>query len=134
MPTTIDHPLSLWPSRALLTFVERHVRSAEPFVGEDRRTEERVLVAMPVIVQPVDQELKPIGKAQAMVVRDITRKGLGLVHDGPFPFKRIVVRLTHPEEGTLLAAEVRWNKALGPFNVLGCDVFKKLDRFEPFEP
>jgi hypothetical protein len=134
MPTTLDHPLTLWPSRALLTFVQRQVSQNDLFIGKERRTEERLLVAMPVLVQGVDEQLAPVGEPQAMVVRDFTRQGLGLVHDQPFPHSRIVVRLTHPEEGTLLAAEVRWNKPLGPFYHLGCQVVAQVERFAPFEP
>jgi hypothetical protein len=134
MSTTIERsPLSLWPSRALLTFVERQVCRAEAYYGDERRTEQRVMIAMPVIVQAVDEQLTPIGHPQPMVVRDVTPKGLGLVHEQPFDFERIVVRLSYPEEGTLLAAEVRWNKAMGPFYHLGCEVVKKLERFGPLE-
>lgn len=133
MPAIVDRPLALWPSRALLTFVERQVSRDEAYFGNERRSEQRVLIAMPVTVQAVDENLAPVGRPQAMVVSDVTPKGLGLVHDQVFEHDRIVVRLTHPEEGTLLAAEVRWNKALGPFYHLGCEVVAKLDRFEPFE-
>lgn len=133
MPATIDHPLALWPSRALLTFVERQVTHSEQHASTERRSEQRLLLVMPVIVQAVDERLEPIGEPQAMVVRDFTRKGLGLVHEQPFPHSRVVVRLTYPEEGTLLAAEVHWNRALGPFYHLGCEVVAKLERFAPFE-
>jgi hypothetical protein len=133
MPRTIDHPLALWPSRALLTFVERQVSRADAFFGDDRRTEQRAMIVMPVIVQAVDAQLAPVGSPQSMVVRDVTPKGLGLVHEQVFDHDRFVVRLSHPEEGTLLAAEVRWNKALGPYYYLGCEIVAKLDRFEPFD-
>jgi len=134
MSATIQRsPHSLWPSRALLTFVERQVCRAEAYFGDERRDEQRVMIAMPVIVQAVDENLAPLGEPQAMVVRDVTPKGLGLVHEEAFEHQRIVVRLSYPEEGTLLAAEVRWNKALGPFYHLGCEVVAKLQRFEPLE-
>jgi len=132
MPKTIDHALALWPSRALLTFVERQVSRADAFFGDERRNEQRVMIVMPVIVQPVDDQLALVGRPQAMVVRDVTPKGLGLVHEQVFEHDRFVVRLSHPEEGTLLVAELRWNKALGPYYYLGCEVVAKLDRFEPF--
>jgi hypothetical protein len=117
-----------------LTFVERQVCRDEGYAGPERRSEHRMLLVMPVIVQGVDEELGPLGEPQAMVVRDLTKKGLGLVHEQPFSHERIVVRLSYPEEGTLLAAEVRWNKALGPFYHLGCEVLAKLESFVPFDP
>jgi len=133
MPTTIEHPLSLWPSSALMAFAQRQVRQAQPYAGTERRADERLLLAMPVIVQGVDEHLVPVGEPRAMVVRDLTRNGMGLVHEQTFPHGRIVVRLTEPEEGTILAAEIRWSKPLGPFYHLGCQVIAKLDRFAPFE-
>jgi hypothetical protein len=134
MSATLERsPLSLWPSRALLTFVERQVCRSEAYLGEERRGDQRVMIAMPVIVQAVDENLTPLGDPQPMVVRDLTPKGLGLVFEQPFEHQRIIVRLSYPEEGTLLAAEVRWNKALGPFYHLGCEVVAKLDHFEPLE-
>jgi hypothetical protein len=117
-----------------LTFVERQVCRDEGYAGPERRSEHRMLLVMPVIVQGVDEELGPLGEPQAMVVRDLTKKGLGLVHEQPFPHERIIVRLSYPEEGKLLAAEVRWNKALGPFYHLGCEVVAKLESFGPFDP
>jgi hypothetical protein len=134
MLTTFEHPLSLWPSRALLTFVERQVCRPENYGGTERRADQRLLLVMPVIVQGVDEQLMPLGDPQAMVVRDLTRTGLGLVHEQAFPHERIVVRLRYPEEGALLAAEVRWNKPLGPFYHLGCEVVAKLESFAPFDP
>src|SRR5262245_39746158 len=133
MATTIEHAVSLWPSRALVTFVQRQVNHADPYPHSDRRSEPRSMLVMPVIVQAVDEQLATLGEAQAMVIRDYSRSGLGLVHEQPFPFERLVMRLTYPEEGTLLAAEVRWHKALGPFYHLGCEVVAKLDRFAPFD-
>ena len=133
MPTTIEHPLSLWPSSALLAFVRRQVRQAEAYAGTERRAEQRLLIAMPVIVQGVDELLAPVGEPRAMVVRDFTRTGMGLVHEQTFPHMRIVVRLTDPEEGAILAAEIRWSKPLGPFYHLGCQVTAKLEHFAPFE-
>lgn len=84
---------------------------------------------MPVIVQGVDEQIAPVGEPQPMVVRDYSRNGLGLVHEHPFEHRRIVVELTYPEEGKFLAAEVRWNKALGPFYHLGCEIVGRLDSF-----
>jgi hypothetical protein len=88
---------------------------------------------MPVIVQGVDEQIAPVGEQQAMVVRDFSERGLGLVHEEPFDHARIVVRLTFPEEGKILAAEVRWSRPLGPFYHLGCEIVARLERFAAFE-
>jgi hypothetical protein len=133
MPTSIGPMLSPWPSSALLAFVQRQVSQHQPYTGTERRGGPRLLLAMPVIVQGVDEEISPVGEPQAMVVRDFSNRGFGLAHERPFEHARIVLRLTYPEEGTILAAEVRWSKPLGPFYHLGCEIVAKLDRFEAFD-
>jgi hypothetical protein len=119
----------LWPSSALLSFVQRQVAQHERFHGEERRNEPRILLAMPVIVQGVDEKIVPEGEPRAMVVRDYSSRGLGLVYEHPFQHPRIVVQLSYPAEGKYLAAEVRWSKPLGPFYHLGCEIVAHLDRF-----
>jgi PilZ domain len=129
MLTTIGPTLSPWPSSALLAFVRRQVAGGETYLGDDRRAEPRHLLVMPVIVQGVDDFIAPLGEPQAMVIRDYSGRGLGLVHEQPFEHRRIAVMLTFPEEGTIVAAEVRWSKPLGPFNHLGCEIVGKLKAF-----
>ena len=121
--------MSPWPSPALLAFARRQVTQQPTPSDLERRTEHRILLAMPVVVQGVDEHIEPVGEPQAMVVRDHSPRGLGLVHEQPFEHKRIVVELTYPEEGTILAAEVRWSKALGPFYHLGCEIIGPLKQF-----
>jgi len=126
---TIASTLSFLPSPALLAFVQRQVAQQQPFAGKERRDLPRLLLAMPVTVQGVDEQIAPVGEPHPMVVRDYSSRGLGLVHEHPFDYSRIVVELTYPEEGKILAAEVRWRKALGPFYHLGCEIVARLDRF-----
>ena len=133
MTTSVGITLSPWPSCALLSFVQRQVSQHQAFTGGERRASHRLLLAMPVIVQGVDERFEPVGEPQPMVVRYISGSGMGLVHEEPFECERIVVRLTYPEEGKLLAAEVRWRKSLGPFYHLGCEIVARLEHFAPLE-
>jgi hypothetical protein len=105
-----------------MAFVQRQILRDETYAGPEHRTQQRLLLAMPVIVQGVDERMSPVGAPQAMVIRDFSRQGTGLVHELPFEHRRIVMRFSYPEEGTLLAAEVRWTKPLGPFYHLLRDV------------
>ena len=116
-----------------MAFVRRQVSQDKPIDGQDRRVEPRQLLMMPVIVQGVDDYIAPTGDPQAMVIRDYTHRGFCLVHEQKFPYTRIAVMLTYPEEGTILAAEVRWSKELGPFYQLGCEVVGKLKAFPGLE-
>jgi len=133
MSTSIEPAIFLPPSAALMAFVKRQVSSAEPFSEKERRTVPRHLLAMPVIVQAVESDLSPAGEPRAMVTRDYSHRGMGLVYEQPFHHSRIVVRLSYPEEGTILAAEVRWTKPLGPFYQLGCVIIARLKSFPTTE-
>ena len=126
---TIASTLSFLPSPALLAFVKRQVTQEQDYSGPERRDVPRLFLAMPVTVQGVDEQIAPVGDPHPMVVRDYSPKGIGLVHEFPFEYKRIVVELTYPAEGQFLAAEVRWSKPLGPFYHLGCEIVARLDRF-----
>jgi hypothetical protein len=113
---------SLYPSSSLLSFVKRRVAQVEAYHGQEKRSELRCLLVMPVVVQAVDEHIQPVGEAQAMVICDVSPTGLGLVHEHPFHHSRVVVHLSYPEDGKLLAVEVRWSKPLGPFYHIGCQV------------
>ena len=126
----------LYPSPALLSFVKRRVAQNEAYHGKERRAEDRDLLVMPVVVQAVDEQFNPLEEAQAMVISDISPSGMGMVHERRFAHARIVVHLSYPQEGKLLAAEVRWTKPLGPFYHLGCEVLGPLtvEQAERLEP
>jgi hypothetical protein len=113
---------SMYPSSSLLQFVKRRVAQQEAYGGPERRNELRCLLVMPVVVQAVDQNIVPIGDAQAMVISDVSASGIGMVHEHPFGHTRIIIHLSYPEDGKILTAEVRWSKPLGPFYHIGCEL------------
>jgi hypothetical protein len=115
------------PSSSLLAFVKRQVAQQELYNGPERRADLRHLLVMPVLVLPVDENIRVAGQPQAMVIRDVSPPGIGLVHEFPFDHKRIVIQLSYPEDGKLLACEVRWSRPLGPFYHIGCQVIAKMD-------
>jgi hypothetical protein len=87
---------------------------------------------MPVIVQAVDDDLAPLGLPQPMVICDISPNGAQLVYEREFEHRQVIIRLSCPEEGTILAGEVQWFKPLGPFYLMGCQIMARLDH-HPFE-
>jgi hypothetical protein len=117
---------SLYPSSSLLQFVKRRVAQHEAYNGPERRLELRNLLVMPVVVQAVNAQLEPMGDAQAMVISDASSSGIGMVHEHPFGHTRILIHLSYPEDGKVLAAEVRWSKPLGPFYHIGCELIGPL--------
>ena len=132
MRSTVEAPtLSLQPSPSLLAFVQRQIAQAEPYTGEERRNELRQLLARAVLVYPADEKFSPCGPARVMVIRDISPRGLALVHEEPFDWPLVLVRISIPDIEALLGAVVRWSRPAGPFNSMGCEIHSLFDNAVP---
>jgi len=73
---TIRTPNVLKPPAELVSFVKRQLRDAHLQRDVDRREEERHLMLVSVLVQPVDEQYRVIGEPFAFVTRGyLQRKG-----------------------------------------------------------
>jgi hypothetical protein len=113
----------------LVSFVERQIRRAPPYTGVERRMDKRHLMAMPVLVQPVDEQSNAVGVPFVAMTRDISPKGIGLVHTEPIERGRLALRMSLADEEVNLVAEVEWCRALGPFYNVGASFVSKLGEF-----
>jgi hypothetical protein len=120
------------PSPQLIAFVERLNCAVPYFEGLEQRWESRHLIVMQVLVQPIDDERRPIARPLTMVTRDLSTWGVGLVHDQLLSHNRLALRLTVGGDEVLLVGELRWRKPIGPFYLFGCQVTAKLDHFPDF--
>jgi len=125
----IDPPVLRQPPAELVAFVERHIRDAQPYDGEERRSERRYLMALPVTAQPVDEQYVAIGAPFAVVTRDISPKGIGLVHSEPIDQTLLALQMSIAAEEVNLVADVRWCTAFGPFYYFGGEFVKRLQSF-----
>jgi hypothetical protein len=119
--------LSTQPSPALLAFVQRQVLEAQLYAGPERRSEPRQLLVKPVLVYPADENFSPTGPSCVMVIRDISSRGMELVHEEPINWPLVLVRISLPEIEALVGAVVRWRRPVGPFYFLGCEVHSHFD-------
>ncbi|MHC4402874.1 MAG: PilZ domain-containing protein [Planctomycetota bacterium] len=134
MPNPMIHAtLAPEPPAELVSFVERQIREAQLYDGVERRSERRHLVAVPVLVQPVDAEFNATGAPFAAVTRDISLTGVGLVHGEPIDPQLLALRMCLAEEEVKLVVEVLSCRALGPYHYVGCKPVSKLESF-PREP
>jgi PilZ domain len=124
--------LSHQPSPALLAFVRRQVSQAELYTGPERRGGLRQFLVQPVLVYPADEHFSPVGPSQVMVIRDISPRGLGLVHENPMQSNLILVRISLPGIEALLGANVRWTRPAGPFYHIGCDIDAQFDSIDKY--
>ncbi len=62
-----------------------------------------------LIIQPLDNDLQPVGKAFKAVTRDVSATGLGFLHETPFPTNFIRIGATEQSMAQSLA-RVCYNK------------------------
>jgi len=125
----IHPPVLPQPPTELVSFVERQIRNAQAYDGVERRTERRCLMVVPVTAQPVDQQSNAMGAPFAVVTRDISPKGIGLVHSEPIDQTLLALQMSLAGEEVNVVADVQWCKAFGPFYYFGGKFVKKLQSF-----
>lgn len=117
------------PPRELVDFVKRQIRDRRSFDGSERREESRDLKLLHVLAQPVDEDRRPLGDPLAMVTRDISSTGVGLVYPDRIPHDLVALQLELGGEEIVLLTRIVWRKPLGPFYYLGGKFLTRLDRF-----
>jgi hypothetical protein len=123
-------PDAFKPPPELVDFVKRQIREAQVFGGEERRSEERHLMLVPVLVQPVNAQYNPIGDPFVVVTRDISRKGIGLVHGQRIAHPLVALRMSLAGEEVNVVARLVRSEALGPYYFIGGEFVAKLARFQ----
>ena len=114
----------LSPSPALVRFAERQSR-----VGREveRRSEPRHFLAEPVVVQPVNSDLRRVADPTAAVTRDISTSGIGLIFEEQFEHELAAIELCTDGETVFLLVEVVWHRPMEPFLYLGSRILRELD-------
>ena len=85
----------------------RDVAGAE-FEG-NRRSSERIPRSLVLVVQPLNNEFQPVGSPFKAVTRDVSEKGLGFLHETPFPTKYVRIGAT-AQSAAQSVARVCYNK------------------------
>lgn len=122
-------PKELAPPQELIDFAERHIRNASVYSKLERREQKRHFIVVPVVAVPVDEQFQPIGDAVALVTRDISSKGIGLVHFEPLSQGLLAIRMRLAGDEVNVVIEIGWSKPLGPFELSGGRFVAKLESF-----
>jgi hypothetical protein len=117
------------PPAELVSFVKRRLRDGHFQRDVDCREEERHLMLVSVLAQPVDEQYRAMGKPFALVTRDISKKGIGLVHTEAITDNLLAVQMSLAGEEVNLVVRLLWSKPLGPFYYLGGEFVAKLASF-----
>lgn len=88
----------------------------EQIVRDERRSQFRAQLQIPVVLTPVDWILDDedavfvCGEEQIGVTRDVSPTGIGLTHDHPLGSDAAIVQFDLPDEGPLqLVLDLRWS-------------------------
>jgi hypothetical protein len=109
--------------------IERLTQEGLYHAGPDRRSEKRHAVAIKVRAMPLGENLKPIGDPFICTTRDISRRGIALVHFEDVDCPLLAVELTDVDNQSFQAAvEVLRHRPIGPyFEIAGRFVTKVYD-------
>jgi hypothetical protein len=126
---TVRTPNVLKPPTDLVSFVKRRLRDAHLQRDVDRREEERHPMLVSVLAQPVDEQYRAIGEPFALVTRDISEKGIGLVHIKPIADNLLALQMSLVGEEVNVVVRLLWSKVFGPFYYIGGEFVAKLVSF-----
>jgi len=127
--TAAASPADLGAPAELVSFVRRQVTNSTIYGGGERRAEERESLVVPVLVQPVDKSLRPVGDPFTAVTRDISRSGIGLVYFERVPHCLLAIQARIAGEDVKLVVEIVWQESMGPFEYIGCVAVARLRAF-----
>lgn len=67
------------------------------FEGRERRAYARYVVALPTVVQPLDEQMQPFGKPFNGATRDISAGGIRLIFSQPVTNRFLGIRVMLPD-------------------------------------
>ena len=116
------------PPQELVQFVSRQDRDTPKEAPAERRSMQRRRLIVKVLAQPIDEDYNPIGEPMPVVSRDISPKGIGLVHTEPIESERLALEMQLGDQMVKLVGAVKWCGPCGPFYYIGCQFVGKLNR------
>lgn len=110
--------------REALKLAER----AEAALADDQRRSERVLHSLVVPAVKLDASMNPFGKSFQVMVANISREGVGMVHSGPIDSEYIALKLPLDDDEPIqvVARIVRERELKKPLREFGGEFFVRL--------
>ena len=98
-------------------FLQHLLDQAARCTGAERREDQRHPLSVTLRVQPLDDDLQPLGKEFRVITRDVSTGGVGFVHTSPIEqrFLRLVMADESHDE---LIVEVRHCTRVGELGLL----------------
>ena len=117
----MDSTLATLTKRSVLTSADELVEfiqnaAIDPFAGDERRSQPRYPLALPVQARPVDHAGKLAGAAVAGVTRDVSMAGISVLLVAPTRAEHLLLEMTDNARQPVHAIlEVLRERPLGPF-------------------
>ncbi len=107
----------------IASFMQQVILEYVNYGRDHRRSEPREAVAIPVQVQPLDNQLQPTGEGFSAITRDISYAGIGLFHRFPIDQGLLQISMSAPEthEEMRLLARIEHCTRCGQFFIIGCN-------------
>jgi len=119
IPTTVSECLN-HPPEKVVSFVQRLVQEVGAPSKQDRRSQPRKAICVPVIVHPLDEQFQPRGEPFSAVTKDISGGGVGLIHSEVIDSAYLQIEFTIPNEQQMsLLGHVRHCTRCGPSYHIG---------------
>ena len=109
------------PLHEISAFVKRVTQDAHFYMGNEKRSEARYSMTVPVRVCQISHSFERVGDEFIAVTRDISTRGISFFHTSAVSEKWLSLELTSPEVGTMQAViEVLRCRQVGPlFEIAG---------------
>jgi hypothetical protein len=115
--------------KELIDFARRQVVNATLYKGDERRSEGRHPMMLPVRAVQVDDENQPLGPSFDLITRDLSSKSISLIHTDRIDCDRLAIHFFIAGTDVNLVIELVWSGEMGPFYGAAGRFVVKLDEF-----
>jgi hypothetical protein len=113
----------------LVDFARGEFVRAMAYRGDERRSEGRYPMLVPILAVAMDEDGLPTGPPMDMITRDISATSIGVIHSEPITAERLAIQVRLAGRDVDLIARVVWSRPLGPFFAAAGQYVGRLDRF-----
>ena len=113
----------------LVDFAKRQFVNAHYYRGDERRSEERHPMILPVRAVAVDDNGNPTGDPFELVTRDVSATSIGMIHTDLVEADHLAIELKLAGTQVDLMIQVMWSGEMGPFYGVAGKYTRRLSRF-----
>jgi hypothetical protein len=113
----------------LVDFAKRQFVHAHYYRGDERRSEERHPMILPVRAVAVDDNGNPTGDPFDLITRDVSATSIGMIHSDLVTASDLAIELQLAGTQVEMMIHVMWSGEMGPFYGVAGKYVRRLSRF-----